>query len=419
MRRNSFLGQVVTAVARSTPATNPVRPVTTDTRTARPASQLLTAIARATPAFTPGGNQTLEPRLRVSRQPRPAASRPHAATDAGSAEDVLDFGRRIRSARQRRSYRQALVVAFAALAVPVIIASALIVKAALHPGPGGAPAPVGGVSLSVPPSVSPSASHRASPSALWGALILANKSSDAKGQLPPSTCKQDSPAQVTCTAPAPGISGVVFQTYPNQKALYAAYTAKVASLNSGQFRQNFNDCGAQFTYGEVGWNRLFQHTKKYTVGQMTMGMVRDGQAAGRVFCNFSQGLEYMVWTQNDGHLMGYVAGPVHNDVWDWWVAVHHNIGIGGAPTPTATATPSALVTTPGAPAGLTATAGNTQVRLSWAAPASDGGSSIASYKVYFATTPSVGQSTAIGTVKGTDVTVTGLANLRYSAPMDS
>jgi hypothetical protein len=29
--------------------------------------------------------------------------------------------------------------------------------------------------------------------------------------------------------------------------------------------------------------------------------------------------------------MGYVAGPVHTSVWDWWVAVHHNIGIGAAP----------------------------------------------------------------------------------------
>jgi hypothetical protein len=56
----------------------------------------------------------------------------------------------------------------------------------------------------------------------------------------------------------------------------------------------------------------------------------------------------MVWTQNDGHLMGYVAGPVHTDVWDWWVKVHHSIGIGGAPmdmqipstSPSASASPS-------------------------------------------------------------------------------
>jgi len=92
----------------------------------------------------------------------------------------------------------------------------------------------------------------------------------------------------------------------------------------------------------------FKHTSKYTVDQMIQGMVTDDQAAGRVFCNYTQGLEYMVWTQNDGHLMGYVAGPVHTDVWNWWVAVHHNIGIGGSPmnmqmpgtSPSASASPS-------------------------------------------------------------------------------
>ena len=177
-------------------------------------------------------------------------------------------------------------------------------------------------------------------SALMTALVLANKSGEATGKLPPSSCKQDSSTHVTCTAPAAGISGVVFQTYPSLKALYAAYTAKVTSLNTNQFRQNFNDCGSQATFGEVGWNHLFQHTRKYTVDQMTMGSVRDDQAAGRVFCNYTQGLEYMVWTQNDGHLMGYVAGPVHTDVWNWWVAVHHNIGIGGAPMNMNMPTPS-------------------------------------------------------------------------------
>jgi hypothetical protein len=64
---------------------------------------------------------------------------------------------------------------------------------------------------------------------------------------------------------------------------------------------------------------------------MIAGNITDDQAAGRVFCNYSQGQEYMVWTQNDGHLMGYVAGRIHTDVWNWWVAVHHNIGIGGSP----------------------------------------------------------------------------------------
>jgi hypothetical protein len=98
------------------------------------------------------------------------------------------------------------------------------------------------------------------------ALVLANKSADAKGLLPPPACKQAGSATVTCTAPVTGISGVVFQTYPSQQALYTAYMAKVASLTpSHQFRQNFRDCESQATYGEVGWNHLFQHTSKYTV----------------------------------------------------------------------------------------------------------------------------------------------------------
>jgi hypothetical protein len=177
---------------------------------------------------------------------------------------------------------------------------------------------------------STSATPKPATSALMNALILANKSADATGHLPPSTCQQDNATRVTCAAPATGIGEVVFQTYPSLTALYAAYTAKVSSLNSGQFQQNFSDCESQVTYGEVGWNHLFQHPKTYTVDQMSMDKVTDDQAAGRVFCNYTGGLEYMVWTQNDGHLMGYVSGPVHGDVWTWWVAVHHNIGLGAS-----------------------------------------------------------------------------------------
>jgi serine/threonine protein kinase len=196
------------------------------------------------------------------------------------------------------------------------------------------------MTMSQTPKPKPKPKPKPTPNPLMSAIVLANKSGEATGKLPHSTCKQTNATVVTCTAPAAGISGVVFQTYPNQKALYAAYTAKVTALNTNKFRQNFNDCGSQDTFGEVGWNHLFQHTRNFTVNQMIMGTVRDDQAAGRVFCNYTQGLEYMVWTQNDGHLMGYVAGPVHTDVWNWWVAVHHNIGIGGAPMNMNMPTPS-------------------------------------------------------------------------------
>ena len=39
----------------------------------------------------------------------------------------------------------------------------------------------------------------------------------------------------------------------------------------------------------------------------------------------------MVWTQNDGHLLAWVGGPVHQDVWNWWLGVHHNIGLSNSP----------------------------------------------------------------------------------------
>jgi predicted phage tail protein len=81
-----------------------------------------------------------------------------------------------------------------------------------------------------------------------------------------------------------------------------------------------------------------------------------------------------------------------------------------ATTPTAPATARTSAPALAAPTGLTATAGNTQVHLSWTAPASDGGSSVTSYKVYLATAPGGRGSRVIGDSKSTDATVTGLPN---------
>jgi len=69
------------------------------------------------------------------------------------------------------------------------------------------------------------------------------------------------------------------------------------------------------------------------------------------------------------------------------------------------ATPAAPVTAPGAPTGLTATAGNAQVSLSWKAPGSDGGAAITGYRVYQGT-----GNKPVATVAGTGTTVKGLAN---------
>jgi hypothetical protein len=62
---------------------------------------------------------------------------------------------------------------------------------------------------------------------------------------------------------------------------------------------------------------------------------------------------------------------------------------------------------PGAPTGVTATAGNGSAQVSWTAPSSNGGSAITSYTV----TPFIGSTAQTPvTVSGTSTTVTGLTN---------
>ena len=218
-----------------------------------------------------------------------------------------------------RWYRQPRWIA--ALAAVVVLLAGLGIWAGVSGGSHGNPQASG----TMTPKPKPTPTN----GVLMNAVILANETTLSKGKIPPSTCKQDTLTHVTCTAPALGISGVYLQTYPSLQALYTAYQAKVASLNSGKFQQNFKDCGPVPTYGEVGWSHQFYHTRSYTVQQMIMGKVTDDQAAGRVFCTYTQGLEWMVWTVNDGRMLGYVAGPVHEDVWTWWVTVHHDLTPGG------------------------------------------------------------------------------------------
>jgi hypothetical protein len=190
---------------------------------------------------------------------------------------------------------------------------------------------------------------------LMAAVRLANQSGAAKGLLPLADCLPDSMTMVTCTAPAPGITGVVLSTYSSLRALYAAYAAKVKSLNSGAVRQNYQDCGpaSPSVAGEVAWNHQFRHPRAYSIAQMASGQVTDLQAAGRVFCTMTDGAqEDMVWTQDDGQLMGWVAGAPHEDVWNWWMAVHHNLVLGRAGPPMKMPVPggaSPMMAPPGPP----------------------------------------------------------------------
>jgi serine/threonine protein kinase len=224
--------------------------------------------------------------------------------------------------RRRRFPRSGWLMALAALILVAAGAGTWVLASA---GPGSH----AGRDMAMPSS---SASPKAPASALMTALRQMNKYANAAGKLPPSSCRPQSTTMVTCTAPAVGITEVVFRTYPSLQALYAAYMAKVKALNSGHFQPNYQDCSEQEPAGEISWNHNFRHSGKYSVAQLTSGQLDPvKQAAGRVSCNYINGQEYMVWTQNDGHLLASVAGPAHEPVWQWWVAVHHNIGFAGPP----------------------------------------------------------------------------------------
>ncbi len=110
-----------------------------------------------------------------------------------------------------------------------------------------------------------------------------------------------------------------------------------------------------------------------------------------------------------------LAGPCLTVVLVGWPAALAGGSVAAAPADgpgvvlTVVQRPQALVINPGPPTGLTATAGNAQVALSWTAPA-PGGSQPVRYDVYEGTSPGFSPGSPIGSTTGTSGTVTGLAN---------
>jgi chitodextrinase len=98
-----------------------------------------------------------------------------------------------------------------------------------------------------------------------------------------------------------------------------------------------------------------------------------------------------------------VTGLTNGTTYSFTVDAVNGAQLHSAQSSPASGTPVAPVTAPGAPSGLTASAGNAQVSLSWQAPSSDGGAAVTSYNVYQG-----GRKAA--TVSGTGATVKNLAN---------
>jgi hypothetical protein len=131
-----------------------------------------------------------------------------------------------------------------------------------------------------------------------------------------------------------------------------------------------------------------------------------GQTLASVFKSNSNS---QTWTQVNVDLTPYAGQSVV-----LWFNVHQD---GSVPADDSSmylddvSVTNSQATAPGAPTGVTATAGNGQATVSWTAPSSTGGSAITSYTV----TPYVGSTaqtpvTVSGSPPATSTTVTGLTN---------
>ena len=99
------------------------------------------------------------------------------------------------------------------------------------------------------------------------------------------------------------------------------------------------------------------------------------------------GSTWIIFDDGIGLTTSAIVTELTNDQeYSFRVSAVNSSGTGtGTPSITITATPVAAGTVPNAPTELTATAGNTEVSLSWTAPTDDGGSSLTDYVVQYRT----------------------------------
>jgi large repetitive protein len=93
------------------------------------------------------------------------------------------------------------------------------------------------------------------------------------------------------------------------------------------------------------------------------------------------------------------------------IAAVNSVGQGSYTAATASVTPSAVATVPGAPTGVTGTVGSSQVSLSWTAPANIGGSLLTDYTITYSSNNWASSTTFPHTAStATSIVVTGLTN---------
>ena len=152
-----------------------------------------------------------------------------------------------------------------------------------------------------------------------------------RGDLNLAACTQVSQTEVECRNPSAAISGASFLTFPTLSDVYVHYKEIIAGLTKEPFAavQNKGACDqtAPDPTGESTWNHSNGGPTAYTANQMATGTVPTDAAMGRVFCvQLGNGSEKIVWTADSGKFLGYATGTAsHEQVYEWWYDVHHQI----------------------------------------------------------------------------------------------
>ncbi|MBK7590113.1 MAG: fibronectin type III domain-containing protein [Betaproteobacteria bacterium] len=140
-------------------------------------------------------------------------------------------------------------------------------------------------------------------------------------------------------------------------------------------------------------------------GQVTVGFTAPASDGGSAITSYTA-------TSNPGNFTGNCTAPcasitvmglANGTAYTFTVTATNAVGSGPASAASAAVTPA---TVPGAPTAVTATRGNGQVTVGFAAPASDGGSAITQYTA----TSNPGNFTGSCTAPCTSITVSGLTN---------
>jgi serine/threonine protein kinase len=249
---------------------------------------------------------------------------PAGASGPGDARRRFPAGGRTRPVRRRFPERRSMRTTLTMLGV--------VAAAAGGTAAGVLASQAGNTSI----GINQAAESNRAPSTLFS--VLENAASYTPGDLQMSSCAQQSPTLVQCTYPARAVASVTFKTFASLGALYLDYQQIVGNLAGQPFAavENMHRCSAVAPdpTGESTWNHSDQYSTKYSVAQMASGKVSSDITMGRLFCaQKSNGSAVMVWTEDAGKLLGYATGgeASHEQVWNWFYVVHHNIIFPGQP----------------------------------------------------------------------------------------